>query len=217
MFELANGGTIFLDEIGDLSMKTQTKLLRVLQEQEIQRIGSKAPIRVDVRVIAATNKDLKKRIEEMKFRSDLYYRLGVFPITLPPLRERNEDIGSLVDFFLNKYAHIKQKKMELRPEAMNVLSGYLWPGNVRELENVIERLVIISKRDSITLEDLPKELWDNPSTNAQAKHLSEAIQEFKKNMIMQTLASAGGKKSRAAEMLGLPRSNFSRMLKSLNL
>ena len=217
MFELANGGTIFLDEIGDLSMKTQTKLLRVLQEQEIQRIGSKAPIRVDVRVIAATNKDLRKRIEEMKFRSDLYYRLGVFPITLPPLRERNEDIGSLVDSFLNKYAHIKQKKMKLRPEAMNVLSGYSWPGNVRELENVIERLVIISRNDSITLEDLPRELWDNSGTNAPSKHLSEAIQDFKKNMIIQTLASAGGKKSRAAEMLGLPRSNFSRLLKSLNL
>ena len=217
MFELANGGTIFLDEIGDLSMKTQTKLLRVLQEQEIQRIGSKAPISVDVRVIAATNKDLKKRIEQMKFRSDLYYRLGVFPITLPPLRERREDIGSLVDFFLNKYAHIKQRKMKLRSEAMNVLLGYSWPGNVRELENVIERLVIISRNDSITLDDLPRELWDNLKTKAPVKHLGEAIQEFKKNIVVQTLASAGGKKSRAAEMLGLPRSNFSRLLKSLSL
>jgi formate hydrogenlyase transcriptional activator len=217
MFELAHGGSIFLDEIGDLSMRTQTKLLRVLQEQEIQRIGSKAPIHVDVRIIAATNKDLKKRIEEMSFRSDLYYRLGVFPITLPPLRERIEDIEDLVDFFLNRYAHIKQRKMPLRPEVMTVLSRYSWPGNVRELENVIERLVIISKKESITLEDLPRELWGNPSTNAQAKHLNEAIQEFKKNMITQTLASAGGKKSKAAEMLGLPRSNFSRLLKSLNL
>lgn len=217
MFELANGGSIFLDEIGDLSMKTQTKLLRVLQEQEIQRIGSKAPTHVDVRIIAATNKDLKKRIEEMKFRSDLYYRLSVFPIPLPPLRERNADIGSLVDFFLNKYAHIKQRKMTLRPEAMNVLSRYSWPGNVRELENVIERLVIISRNDSITLEDLPRELWDNSNTNTPAKQLSEAMQEFKKNLILQTLASAGGKKSRAAELLGLPRSNFSRLLKSLHL
>ena len=217
MFELANGGSIFLDEIGDLSMRTQTKLLRVLQEQEIQRIGSKAPIHVDVRIIAATNKDLKKRIEDMSFRSDLYYRLGVFPITLPPLRERIEDIGDLVDFFLNRYAHIKQRKMPLRPEVMTVLSRYSWPGNVRELENVIERLVIISKKDSITLEDLPRELWDKPSKNLEAKHLSEAIQEFKKNMIIQTLASAGGKKSKAAEMLGLPRSNFSRLLKSMHL
>lgn len=217
MFALANGGTIFLDEISDLSMKSQTKLLRVLQEQEIQRIGSKTPIHVDVRVVAATNKDLRKRIEKMKFRSDLYYRLGVFPIILPPLRERKEDIGALVDFFLNKYAHIKQWKMKLHPEAMNVLLRYSWPGNVRELENVIERLVIISRNDVITLEDLPRELWDNSNTNAPAIHLGEAIQEFKKNIVIQTLASAGGKKSSAAKMLGLPRSNFSRLLKSLNL
>jgi len=217
MFELANGGTIFLDEIGDLSMKTQTKLLRVLQEQEIQRIGSKAPVRVDVRVIAATNKDLRKRIEEVKFRSDLYYRLSVFPIKLPPLRERKEDIGTLVDFFLNKYAHIKQNKMKVHPEAMNVLLKYSWPGNVRELENVIERLVIVSRNDAITLDDLPRELWNDATTNAPAKHLGEAVREYKKNIVIQTLASAGGKKSKAAEMLGLPRSNFSRLLKSLNL
>ncbi len=217
MFELAHGGTIFLDEIGDLSMKTQTKLLRVLQEQEIQRIGSKAPIHVDVRVIAATNKDLRKRIEEKKFRPDLYYRLGVFPITLPPLRERKEDIEALVDFFLNKYAHIRQGKMRLHPGALRVLLGYSWPGNVRELENVIERLVIISRNDAITLEDLPRELWNNSAPNISPKHLGEAIREFKKNIVVQTLASAGGKKSRAAEMLGLPRSNFSRLLKSLDV
>jgi transcriptional regulator with GAF, ATPase, and Fis domain len=217
MFELAHGGTLFLDEIGDLSTKTQTKLLRALQEQEIQRIGSKAPIQVDVRVIAATNKDLKKRIEEMKFRSDLYYRLGVFPITLPPLRERSEDIEALVDFFLGKYAHIKRRKMSLRPEAMKVLLKYAWPGNVRELENVIERIVIISRSDSITLGDLPRELWDDSKMNFPAKHLSEALHEFKKSMVIQTLTSAGGKKSKAAEILGLPRSNFSRLLRSLDL
>ncbi len=218
MFELANGGTIFLDEVGDLSMKTQTKLLRVLQEQEIQRIGSKVSIHVDVRVIAATNKDLQKGIEEMSFRSDLYYRLAVFPITLSPLRERKEDIGALLDFFLNKYIYIRQKEMKLSPKVKDVLLGYSWPGNVRELENVVERLVIVSKNDTITLDDLPRELWDNSATtNFPGRHLDEAIRDFKKNIVLQTLNAAGGKKSTAADILGLPRSNFSRLLKSLNL
>ncbi|MCK9363161.1 MAG: sigma 54-interacting transcriptional regulator [Syntrophales bacterium] len=218
MFELANGGTIFLDEIGDLSMKTQTKLLRVLQEQEVQRIGSKVPIHVDVRVIAATNKDLQKAIEELNFRSDLYYRLAVFPITLAPLRERKEDIGTLLDFFLNKYAYIRKRKMKLSPQVIEVLLGYSWPGNVRELENVVERLVVVSRNDTITVDDLPRELWATSNiAHTQAKHLNEAIQAFKKNIVIQTLTAAGGKKSRAADILGLPRSNFSRLLKSLNL
>ncbi|MHB8090455.1 MAG: sigma 54-interacting transcriptional regulator [Syntrophales bacterium] len=218
MFELANGGTIFLDEIGDLSMKTQTKLLRVLQEQEVQRIGSKVPIHVDVRVIAATNKDLQKAIEELNFRSDLYYRLAVFPITLAPLRERKEDIGTLLDFFLNKYAYIRKRKMKLSPQVIEVLLGYSWPGNVRELENVVERLVVVSRNDTITVDDLPRELWATSNiAHPQAKHLNEAIQAFKKNIVIQTLTAAGGKKSRAADILGLPRSNFSRLLKSLNL
>jgi transcriptional regulator with GAF, ATPase, and Fis domain len=218
MFELANGGTIFLDEVGDLSMKTQTKLLRVLQEQEIQRIGSKVSIHVDVRVIAATNKDLQKEIDAANFRSDLYYRLAVFPITLSPLRKRKEDIVVLLDFFLNKYEFIRQRKMKISPEVVDALLAYAWPGNVRELENVIERLVIVAKNDTIALDDLPAEMRSGArSVNLPVMHLCDAMHEFKKNMVIQTLTAAGGKKSVAAEMLGLPRSNFSRLMKSLNL
>lgn len=218
MFELAHGGTIFLDEVGDLSMKTQTKLLRVLQEQEIQRIGSKATIRVDVRVIAATNKDLQKEIEAARFRSDLYYRLAVFPITLSPLRERKEDIEALIDFFLEKYAYIRQRKMKISRDVIDVLLTCPWPGNVRELENIVERLIIVSKSDTITLDDLPAELkGDSASTSVPARPLGEALQEFKKKYVIQALAAVGGKKSTAAEILGMPRSNFSRLLKSLKL
>ena len=217
MFELAQGGTIFLDEIGDLSLRTQTKLLRVLQEQEIQRIGAKAPVRVDIRVIAATNKDLKSRIGEKLFRSDLFYRLNVFPISLPPLRERKEDMEELVHFFLSKYAHIGGKKRSLHPEAMNVFLGYSWPGNIRELENVVERLVIVSRNEVIVKGDLPKEMWREPDFEMPDKPLSEAVLDFKKETVVRALAKAGGKKARAAEILGLPRSNFSRLLKSLEL
>jgi transcriptional regulator with GAF, ATPase, and Fis domain len=217
MFELANGGTIFLDEIGDLAMKTQTKLLRVLQEQEIQRIGSKAPIRVDVRVIAATNKDLRKNIEERTFRPDLFYRLNVFPITLPPLRERKEDIEELINVFLSKYASLRHLKMTLSQEAMAILLTYSWPGNVRELKNILERLVIISRDNVITKKDLPKELWQEFNSERPIRPLRTSIREFKREQVFHALSEARGKKSTAAEMLGLPRSNFSRLLKSLDL
>ena len=217
MFELAHGGTIFLDEIGDLSLKTQTKLLRVLQEQEIQRLGSEAPIKVDVRVIAATNKNLQKNIELKSFRNDLFYRVNVFPMTLPPLRERRQDIKELAAFFLNKYAHIKKRKTTIHQEVMNVFLTYSWPGNIRELENIIERLTIIAQNGMITKDDLPKQLCGESDLSLPIKQLSEAIHDFKKDMIIRALTQAGGKKSSAAEMLGLPRSNFSRLLKSLKI
>lgn len=215
MFELANGGTVFLDEIGDLSLRTQTKLLRVLQEQEIQRIGSKAPLRVDVRVVAATNCDLREKMEQKGFRPDLFYRLSVFPISLPPLRDRKEDIAELVDFFLTKYAYLKKKKVAVSEEVVRMFQSYSWPGNIRELENIIERSVIISKNNLITKDDLP--LWRDSTAPAPNKTLGVAVREFKKEMILQTLARTGGKKSKAAEMLGLPRSNFSRLLKTMNI
>jgi len=217
MFELAQGGTIFLDEIGELSLKTQTKLLRVLQEQEIQRLGSKAPSRVDVRVIAATNRDLQKNVEEKSFRSELFYRLNVFPITLPPLRERREDIPELVRFFLDRYAHIRNSKVTLHHEVIDAFLNYSWPGNIRELENAIERLIIISGNGVITKDDLPKELWQEPNLDIPIRPLRESIHELKRNIVTRALHKAGGKKSRAAEMLDLPRSNFSRLLKSLEV
>jgi transcriptional regulator with GAF, ATPase, and Fis domain len=217
MFELAQNGTIFLDEIGDLSQRTQTKILRVLQEQEIQPLGSKSVLRVDVRVIAATNKKLEKRIDENLFRSDLFYRLNVFPIHLPPLRERKDDVPELVKFFLSKYAHLRMGRMAMDQAVYDAFGAYNWPGNIRELENVIERLMIISKGNLITKADLPREFSLKSGLNAQVKPLREALFNFKKDMIEQALAEASGKKAKAAELLGLPRSNFSRLLKNLDL
>jgi len=217
MFQLAHRGTIFLDEIGDLSLKTQTKLLRVLQEQEVHPLGAKLPVRVDVRVIAATNKDLKRKIEEKSFRSDLYYRLNVFPIHLPPLRERRQDITELVEFLLRKYAYLRPARARLDQSVMEVFLKYPWPGNIRELENIIERLMIIARSDLVTAKDLPAELREEPAGSMDVKYLGEAIEEFKKETVAHALALAGGKKSKAAEMLGLPRSNFSRLLKQLGM
>jgi transcriptional regulator with GAF, ATPase, and Fis domain len=217
MFQLAQNGTIFLDEIGDLSLKTQTKLLRVLQEQEVQPLGAKSPVRVDVRVIAATNKDLKGKIEDESFRSDLYYRLNVFPIHLPPLRERRQDIPELVDFFLRKYAYLRPTRAKLDRSVMEVFLRYSWPGNIREIENIIERLMIVAPGDVVAAKDLPAELREEPRASLDVKPLGMAIEEFKKEMVAHVLSLAGGKKSKAAEMLGLPRSNFSRLLKQLGM
>lgn len=217
MFQLAHKGTLLLDEIGDLSLKTQTKLLRVLQEHEVQPLGAKSPVRVDVRVIAATNKDLKRKIEEKSFRPDLYYRLNVFPIHLPPLRERRQDIAELVEFLLRKYAYLRPARARLDQSVMEVFLKYPWPGNIRELENIIERLMIIARSDLVTAKDLPAELREEPRGSMDVKPLGEAIEDFKKETVAQALALAGGKKSKAAEMLGLPRSNFSRLLKQLGM
>jgi len=217
MFQLAQKGTIFLDEIGDLTMKTQTKLLRVLQEQEVQPLGAKSPVLVDVRVIAATNKDLRKKMEERSFRPDLYYRLNVFPIHLPPLRERTMDIPELVEFFLGKYAYLKRSPVRLDESAMKVFLRYPWPGNIRELENIIERLLIIARSDVVTAIDLPGEMREAQRDSRDVKPLGLAMEEFKREMVVHVLALAGGKKSKAAEMLGLPRSNFSRLLKQLGM
>ncbi len=217
MFQLAQGGTIFLDEIGDISLKTQTKLLRVLQEQEVQPLGAKSPIHVDVRVIAATNKDLKDKIQDSSFRSDLYYRLNVFPIHLPPLRERRQDIPELVEFFVSKYAYLRPTRAHLDTVVMDVLLKYPWPGNIRELENIIERLMIVARNDAITIKDLPAEMREETYSDLPVKPLAAAIEEFKKEMVAHVLTLAGGKQSKAAEMLGLPRSNFSRLLKQLGM
>ena len=217
MFELAQNGTLFLDEIGDLSLKTQTKILRVLQEQEIQPLGSRSVLQVDVRVIAATNKNLNQRINENLFRPDLFYRLNVFPIRLPPLRNRKDDITELVNFFLHKYEHLRVDKMSINQDVYDAFFSYNWPGNIRELENVIERLTIVSKCSPITNEDLPREFSVKSHLKSKVKPLRDAIFDFKKDMVELALAEASGKKAKAAELLGLPRSNFSRLLKYLGM
>ncbi|WP_054700960.1 sigma-54-dependent Fis family transcriptional regulator [Desulfosarcina cetonica] len=193
MFQLAQGGTIFLDEIGDISLKTQTKLLRVLQESEIQPLGSTTSIKMDVRVIAATNKDLQIKIEEGTFRSDLFYRLNVFPITMPPLRDRLEDIPRLVAFFIDKYAHLKKGKAHIDKDVIGIFLKYSWPGNIRELENIIERLMIISGSGDITITDLPREMAVDAADQVVVRPLNEAVFDFKKNLVRQALSESSGK------------------------
>ncbi len=212
LFELANGGTLFLDEIGEISAKTQAKLLRVLQEKELRRLASQKPIKVDTRVIAATNRDLKNS----DFRSDLFYRLNVFPINMPPLRERIEDIEPLFHFFTQKHS-ISHQPLQISADAIESLKRYSWPGNIRELENIIERLAIITETGKITQGDLPKEILQTPSATRPVSSLAEAVRAFQKDMILRALSQAGGKKAEAARLLGIQRSNFSRLTKSLGL
>ena len=168
-FTLADGGTIFLDEVGELPPDTQVKLLRVLQEQEFEPIGSSKTIKVDVRVIAATNRDLSLMVREGKFRSDLFYRLNVFPVTMPPLRERQEDVHLLVMFFLEKFARKLGKPItQVAGETMSRLCAYSWPGNIRELQNIIERAVVLSKGPVLTVEGTA--LFDSPRSDAPANN-----------------------------------------------
>ena len=202
-FELANGGTIFLDEIGDLSPMTQVKLLRVLQEQEFERVGGTETIKVDVRVIAATNANLEKLIEQNKFREDLYYRLNVFSIYLPPLRERKSDLLLLADHFMIKYGR-EQKKVVRRisTPAIDMLMHYHWPGNVRELENCIERAVLVCQDSVIHSYHLPPTLQTAESSNTMPRQsLANAVLTYEKELIQEALKSANGNKARAARLL----------------
>ncbi len=205
-FEEADGGTVFLDEIADLRLDLQAKLLRVLQEMEFSPVGSSQIIKVDVRIIAATNQDLRQLVEEKKFREDLYYRLNVIPLILPPLRQRKEDIPYLVDFFMKRFA--SGRSLKLAPAALKALQNYSWPGNVRELENMIERLVTLAPGEIIELDELPDYIVNGslPVTddfNAQGADLS--LEEIERNAIMQALQRAAGNQSEAARLLNIPR------------
>ena len=201
-FEFANGGTIFLDEIGEMSANIQVHLLRVLEEKEFTRVGGNEPIRVDVRVISATNKDLRKAIEKQEFREDLYYRLNVVNIELPPLRERKEDVPLLAEHFLNKFVADNRKEVTgFSPDAMEFLLDYDWPGNVRELENAIERAVILAKDSIITVADLPQENLSLVRLASTGKNLKEV----EKNHVLNVLRKAGGNYSEAARILGISR------------
>ncbi len=206
-FELADGGTIFLDEIGDLPASLQAKLLRVLQEMEFERLGSSRPIKVDVRVIAATNKNLSEQVREGNFREDLFYRLSVVPVQLPPLRERKEEIPRLVQLFIDRYGRGQQ--FHVTPEALTALQKHDWPGNIRELENVIERAVVLSVNRQIDVESLPVFVRNNEtpqnSLSLVASGSNYSLDEMEKKLILNALEKSGGNQSQAARMLKIPR------------
>jgi DNA-binding NtrC family response regulator len=225
-FELANGGTIFLDEIGDMSPVLQSKLLRVLQDRQFERIGGIKTIKTDIRVIAATHQDLKLAVEQKRFREDLYYRLNVIPIHLPPLRERKSDIPLLAHHFLDHFNRTKKKKIKgFTKEAMDKLIQYDWPGNVRELENTIERVVILLDGDFITPQDLPEKFQNLTRENIPQEiiipdegiSLEEAVNEFERKLILQALQKTGWVKNKAARLLNLNRTTLIEKIKRQNL
>ena len=230
-FELAEGGTIFLDEIGDLAPNLQAKLLRVLQEREFQRVGGTKDISLDVRVLAATNQDLRQAIQSRAFREDLYFRLNVVSLTLPPLRERPEDIAVLVDYFIERYSHeVKRIRMDIAQDALQALQAYAWPGNIRELQNAIERAVVLSPEPTITLADLPTEVrYARPlamgSGNDTAQQvtideirpMAEAMDAYQRALVRKALEVAHDSQTEAAKLLGVPQPSLSRMMRRLGL
>jgi two-component system nitrogen regulation response regulator NtrX len=238
-FEQADRGTIFLDEVGDMSQKTQAKVLRVLQEQEVERLGSARTIKVDVRVIAATNKNLEEAIERGEFREDLFFRLNVIPIVVPPLRERREDIPRLVQHFAKRTAeehNLKPKKFE--PSALDALSRYRWRGNIRELRNTVERLLIMTPTEIVRVEDLPAEIRSGESPRLPVATASEpespaktgdsappggagTLREFKdaaeRSYLVQKLRENNWNISRTAELIDTPRSNLYKKLEQYGI
>ena len=222
-FELANGGTLFLDEIGDISLNMQLKLLRVLQEGEFERVGGTETLKVDVRIIAATNKDLEKAMEEGKFRQDLYYRLNVIPIEVPPLRERKEDIKYLVYYFMEKFNKIYGKNItEIDPKAMILMENYQYPGNIRELENLIERIIVLDKKGSIKTSDLPAyiraaEMEEIGEDFDLEKGLSYLVENYERKLIVNALEKNGFNKFQTAKQLQMNRSTFLSKLKKYGI
>jgi two-component system NtrC family response regulator len=214
-FETAHGGTLFLDEIGELSLTLQVKLLRFLQEQKIERVGGREPIVVDTRVLAATNRDLKQTMKEGKFREDLYYRLGVITISLPPLREREGDMSLLATALLQRYALENKKKVTgFTPEATKALESYNWPGNIRELENRIKRAVIMAEGTKLTPEDLELIL---PSAKSESRGLRGARETFERNLIKRVLMKNQGNMTKAAEELEISRPTLYEMMEKLGI
>ncbi len=228
-FELAHGGTIFLDEIADMSMATQAKVLRVLEGQEFQRVGGVKTLKSDVRVIAASNKNLADEIKRGAFREDLYYRLNVIPLEVPPLREREDDIPRLVRYFLQEFSiEYGQRTKTIDDDALALFVRYQWPGNVRELRNIIERLIIMAPGPALKAQDVPPPLSSLPqerapvlSSVARAGHnhrtLKDARSEFEREFITQKLKEHGGNVSRTADAIGVERSNLHRKIKALGI
>ena len=204
-FELADRGTLLLDEISEISLHLQAKLLRVLQEREFERVGSGIPIQVDVRIVATTNRDLKELIEKNKFREDLFYRLNVVPVHIPPLRERKDDIPALSQYFLKKSNRDNNREIEgISQKVYEIFMHYPWPGNVRELENYIERAVVTAKGKILTPRDLPKELsWGQMPSHSEKIDVGSTIEDAEKKLILKTLEVYGGNRTKAAEVLGI--------------
>ena len=213
--ERANQGTIFLDEIGELSVSLQVKLLRFFQEHEIERVGGREPIQIDVRIIAATNRNLEEEIEKERFRPDLFYRLSVIPINLPPLREREQDILTLANHFLNKFNLEHERKIKgFSREATKLIQDYSWPGNIRELENKVKRAVIMTKNAVIIPEDFNLKFEESPH---EKMNLRKAVEEFEENCVRQALLKNDGNVSRTAQELGINRTTFYDMLNRYNI
>jgi len=235
-FELADGGTLFLDEIGEIPLELQAKLLRVLQESEFERVGGIKTMRVDVRLVAATNRDLKKLIANGSFREDLFYRLNVVPIRLPALRERSTDIPILVEHFLTKFNdRLKKQVGGVETAAMEVLSNYSWPGNIRELENVVERAVLFCDAQKVRVEDLPPEVRGGPAVpisvpppdaNLEAalagegglkEHVKVAMSKLERELVSRALAQTNGNVTHAARLLKISRKGLQLKMKELGL
>jgi formate hydrogenlyase transcriptional activator len=220
-FELADNGTIFLDEIGEMPLELQVKLLRALQEREIERVGGKCTIKINVRIIAATNRDLEKEVSEGRFRSDLYYRLNVFPINLQPLRNRPEDIPLLADYFLKRFSRNGSKKAPaLSTRAKKDIMNYHWPGNIRELEHLIERSILLS--DGVVINEIcpPENRKNKINKSAERKFVIKTIEENERDHIIATLKYCQGKiggKGGAAELLGVPPSTLASKIKRLDI
>jgi DNA-binding NtrC family response regulator len=215
--ELANGGTVFLDEVGDIAPELQTKLLRFLQEREFERVGGTEPIAVDLRIIAATNRALEQAVKNGAFREDLYYRLNVIAITLPPLRERKEDIPLLADYFLERFSSETKKNFSrISADAQDRLLAYPWPGNVRELANVVERAVVLGEGPNLTVHHLPVRVIGGQLQNT-IKEFSyhDAINAYRRELIVRALADAQGNRAAAAKALGLHRTHLMKLLKAL--
>jgi transcriptional regulator with PAS, ATPase and Fis domain len=212
LFEIANNGTLFLDEIGELDIALQAKLLRALQEKEIRRVGGIKDIEVDVRVLAATNRDLLKMAEEKRFREDLYYRLNVLSIDIPPLRERRSDVPVLIDYFVNKHTRGTDRKINIESDAKKLLLDYHYPGNVRQLESALERAILLCENDTITLEDLPPEMTQSRAAGANAsggdsqfKLPPEGVnfEDVERSLIMQAMDRTDNNITKSAKLLGL--------------
>jgi DNA-binding NtrC family response regulator len=225
-FEMANGGTMFLDEIGEMSPALQVKLLRVLQEQTFERVGGTQTIHVDVRIIAATNKNLTVAINKGKFREDLYYRLNVIPVKVPPLKQRKTDLPLLINFFLNKFQRGKEKRIAgFSREALEAMMEYDWPGNVREVENAIKRVIVLCEKEEAGFEDLPEHIQQFSISAQPPEHdtleeglsLSDAVRDYERRLILEALEKSHGIKAKAAQLLNIKRTTLVEKMKKQNL
>jgi DNA-binding NtrC family response regulator len=215
LFEVADGGTLFMDEIGEISLPLQARILRVLDSGTFRRVGGVRDVRVDVRVICATNRDLYQMAQERKFRQDLYYRINVVSFTLPPLRERRGDIALLAGYFAENLPVARKRSVGFSPESLAVLQAYSWPGNVRELQNVVERALILAEGEKVTVDDLPGNLRQGQTTTTRLTAQRPTLVELEKTYISQLLEEYGGHRASVAEILGISERTLYRKIKEL--